>query len=129
VLSSSMANSQHIPGSIRGHQGTIIMVEHGQFEGKTDFIEVRPEKKTIGSDYKSKWGDQPFQIKVDEKPRWAHMQNFLDCVRSREKPTLDVDTAFRAQVTITMSVMAYRQGRVLYWDDQAMKVVTEPPKA
>jgi hypothetical protein len=56
------------------------------------------------------------------------MQNFLDCVRSREKPTLDVDTAFRAQVTITMSVMAYRQGRVLYWDDQAMKVVTEPPK-
>jgi predicted dehydrogenase len=129
VLSSSMANSQHIPGSIRGHQGTIIMVEHGQFEGKTDFIEVRPEKKTIGGDYKSKWGDQPFQIKVDEKPRWAHMQNFLDCVRSREKPTLDVDTAFRAQVTITMSVMAYRQGRVLYWDDQAMKVVTEPPKA
>jgi predicted dehydrogenase len=129
VLSSSMANSQHIPGSIRGHQGTIIMVEHGQFEGKTDFIEVRPEKKTIGGDYKSNWGDQPFQIKVDEKPRWAHMQNFLDCVRSREKPTLDVDTAFRAQVTITMSVMAYRQGRVLYWDDQAMKVVTEPPKA
>jgi predicted dehydrogenase len=129
VLSSSMANSQHIPGSIRGHEGTIIMVEHGQFEGKTDFIEVRPERRTIGEAYKSKWGDQPFQIKVDEKPRWAHMQNFLDCVRSREKPTLDVDTAFRAQVTITMSVMAYRQGRVLYWDDQAMKVVTEPPKA
>jgi predicted dehydrogenase len=128
VLSSSMANSQHIPGSIRGHEGTIIMVEHGQFEGKTDFIEVRPERRTISEAYKSKWGDQPFQIKVDEKPRWAHMQNFLDCVRSREKPTLDVDTAFRAQVTITMSVMAYRQGRVLYWDDQAMKVVTEPPK-
>src|SRR3984957_10191562 len=129
VLSSSMANSQHIPGSIRGHAGTIIMVEHGQFEGKTDFIEVRPERKVIDADYKSKWGDKPFQIKVDEKPRWAHMQNFLDCVRSREKPTLDVDTAMRAQVTITMSVMAYREGRVLYWDDKAMKVVPKPPKA
>src|SRR5216684_7079636 len=129
VLSSSMANSLHIPGSIRGHEGSIIMVEHGQFEGKTDYITVLPERKTMNSSYKSKWGDQPFQIKVDEKPRWAHMQNFLDCVRSREEPTLDVDTAFRAQVTITMSVMAYRQGRVLYWDDKAMKVVTEPPKA
>ena len=32
VLSSSMANSQHIPGLIRGHEGTIIMVEHGKFE-------------------------------------------------------------------------------------------------
>jgi predicted dehydrogenase len=129
VLSSSMANSQHIPGSIRGHAGTIIMVEHGQFEGKTEYITVRPERKVIDEAYKSKWGDKEFQIKVDEKPRWAHMQNFLDCVRSREKPTLDVDTAFRAQVTITMSVMAYREGRVLYWDDKAMKVTPKPPKA
>ena len=36
VLSSSMANSQHIPGLIRGTQGSIIMVElPGMFEGKT----------------------------------------------------------------------------------------------
>ena len=28
-----MANSQHIPGLIRGHEGTIIMVDHGRFEG------------------------------------------------------------------------------------------------
>ena len=27
VLSSSMANSHHIPGLIRGHEGTIIMVD------------------------------------------------------------------------------------------------------
>ena len=129
VLSSSMANSQHIPCSIRGHQGTIIMVEHGQFEGKTDFITVRPERRVIDDTYRSKWGDKEFQIQVDEKPRWAHMQNFLDCVRSREKPTLDVDTAFRAQVTISMSVMSYREGRVLYWDDKNMKVLAKPPKA
>ena len=32
VLSSSMANSHHIPGLIRGHQGTLIMVDHGMFE-------------------------------------------------------------------------------------------------
>ena len=35
VLSSSMANSQHIPGLIRGHEGTITMVPHGEFEGST----------------------------------------------------------------------------------------------
>ena len=33
VLSASMANSQHIPGLIRGHAGTIIMVGARQFEG------------------------------------------------------------------------------------------------
>ena len=56
------------------------------------------------------------------------MQNFLDCVRSREKPTLDVDTAMRAQVTISMAVMSYREGRGLYWDDKAMKAVAKAPK-
>jgi len=65
--------------------------------GQDRLHHVRPERKVIDDAYRSKWGDKEFQIKVDEKPRWAHMQNFLDCVRSREKPTLDVDTAFRAQ--------------------------------
>ena len=47
VLSSSMANSQHIPGLIRGHQGTIIMVDHGMFEAPTDHITLLPEKEVM----------------------------------------------------------------------------------
>src|SRR3954453_5855045 len=43
VLSSSMANSQHIPGLIRGHEGTLIMVDHGMFERYSPFITVKPE--------------------------------------------------------------------------------------
>ena len=60
VLSSSMANSQHIPGLIRGHKGTIIMVDHGKFEGPTDHITLMPEKRVIGKDedYKTKFGDE-----------------------------------------------------------------------
>ena len=57
------------------------------------------------------------------------MQNFLDCLRSRQKPVLDVETAFRAQVTISMSVQSYREGRVLYWDEKNLKVTTKVPKA
>jgi len=48
-------------------------------------------------------------------------QNINFSIRRREKPTVDADTAFHAQVTITMSVLAYRQGRRPLWDDQAMK--------
>ena len=43
VLSSSMANDTHIPGLIRGHEGTIIMVDHGQFERNVPFITVKPQ--------------------------------------------------------------------------------------
>ena len=44
VLSSSMANSQHIPGLIRGHGATLIMVEHGRFEGFSPYITVKRGK-------------------------------------------------------------------------------------
>jgi predicted dehydrogenase len=132
VLSSSMANSQHIPGLIRGHEGTIIMVEHGQFEGRTDYITLRPEKRVVGQDeaYKSKFGVDETKIPVDKKDAMAaHVTNFLDSMRSRQKPTLDVETAARAQVLISMSVQSYREGRILYFDEKSWKVLTKPPKA
>ena len=60
VLSSSMANSRHIPGLIRGHEGTIEMVSHGQFEGMVPYITVTPEVrqgKAIGGEkYAEKFG-------------------------------------------------------------------------
>src|SRR4030095_5627639 len=43
VLSSSMGNETHIPGLIRGHEGTIMMVPGGQFEGRVDYISVTPQ--------------------------------------------------------------------------------------
>lgn len=129
VLSSSMANGQHIPGLIRGREGSIIMVEHGRFEGYAPHITVVPEKRVIGEAYRAKFGEEAIHIPVAETPRWAHMQNFLGCVRSRQKPVLDAETGFRAQVTITMAVESYREGRVLYWDDKNLKVTSKPPKA
>jgi predicted dehydrogenase len=129
VLTSSMANSQHIPGLIRGHLGSIIMVEHGQFEGRTENIILRPERRVIDDAYKAKFGADEVKIPVDKKDAMtAHVDNFLACVRSRQKPTLDVETAARAQVLITMSVQSYREGRILYFDERAFKVVTKPPR-
>jgi predicted dehydrogenase len=129
VLSSSMANSQHIPGLIRGHEGSLVMVEHGRFEGYAPHITVIPERRVISAGYKAKFGDAPIKLPVEQTPRWAHMQNFLDCMRSREKPILDVETGMRAQTAITMAVQSYREGRVLYWDDRNRKVTSKPPKA
>ncbi len=129
VLTSSMANSQHIPGTIRGHLGTIILVEHGQFEGTAEYITLKPEKRVMTPEYEGKYGTQDQKIALDTKDAMtAHIDNFLSCVRSRQKPTLDVETAARAQVLITMSVESYRQGRVLYFDEKNFQVLPTPPK-
>jgi hypothetical protein len=55
-------------------------------------------------------------------------RDFLHGVRTRKKPVLDADTAYRAMV-IGMSVESYRTGRTLYGDAAGEKVVTEPPSA
>ncbi len=130
VLTSSMVNSQHIPGLIRGHLGTIIMVEHGQFESPTDHITIKPEGRVVDDAYIAKFGKEDRQVPIEqEDDEDLHVRNFLDCVRSRQKPRLDVETAARAQVLISMSVESYRQGRVLYFDDKSWKVSDKPPKA
>jgi len=125
VLSSSMANSRHIPGLIRGYEGTIVMVEHGMFEGKTDHITVIPERHAADA-FKQKYGAAEMQIKVEPRP--SHYENFIQCIRTREKPVLDGLTAYKAMVPIAMSVESYRSGRTLYFDEQKQKVVTKPPR-
>jgi predicted dehydrogenase len=129
VLSSSMANSQHIPGTIRGHDATLIMVEHGRFEGYATHITVKPER-TATKEYKEKFGTEEIKIPVDNKDTMTtHVTNFYDCMRSRQKPTLDVETGARAQVLISMAVQAYREGKVLYFDEKKWKAVDKAPKA
>lgn len=143
VLSSSMANSQHIPGLIRGHAGTIVMVDHGMFERPTPYITVKPElarnralarnadlQPIGGAEYAAKFGTKEFQIAVDQTDMMtAHVQNFLHCMRTREKPHLDVETGAKAVVVINLAVQSYRQGKTLYWDEKNWKASDKPVKA
>jgi predicted dehydrogenase len=134
VLSSSMANSRHIPGLIRGHEGTIEMVSHGMFESMVPYITVTPEVsrgKAIGGDkYAEKFGTKPVQIAIDQKdPMQLHVENFLDCMRTRQKPHLDVETGARAVVVINLAVESYRTGKTMYWDAKNWKGTDKPVKA
>ncbi|MEZ5355974.1 MAG: Gfo/Idh/MocA family oxidoreductase [Bryobacteraceae bacterium] len=136
VLSSSMANSQHIPGLIRGHGASLIMVEHGRFEGFAPYITLKAErdrrsKKYVVPELEDKYkGQDEIKIPVQENNTMqTHVLNFLSCMRTRQKPTLDVETGARAQVLISMAVQSVREGRVLYFDDKNWKVVPKAPRA
>jgi hypothetical protein len=134
-----MANSQHIPGLIRGHEGTIIMVDHGMFERSTEFITVKPEVRTTrengqpvrkGMFPEYKFGAEEQKVPVEQYDvMQAHVGNFLECMRTRQKPHLNVETGACAQVVITMAVESYRQGKVLYFDEKKWKVSDKPAKA
>ena len=126
VLSSSMANDTHIPGLIRGHEGTIMMVPGGQFEGRVDYITATPQR-IAKQKFKDKYGT--IEMMIETEPRQSHMENWLSCIKTRQTPVLDALTAYKAMVTIGMSVQSYREGRVLFFDEAKQKVVHEPPGA
>jgi len=124
VLSSSMANSTHIPGLIRGREGTITMVPNGQFEGRVEYITVTPERISKNK-FKDKY--QTIEMKLEVEPRENHMENFLRCVKTREKPVLDALTAYKAMVAIYMSVKSYREGKVLFFDERSQRITDQHP--
>ncbi len=123
VLSSSMANSQHIPGLIRGHEGTIMMVPEGRFEGRVDHITVTPER-IAKKKFIEKYGTEEMVIQTEK--REDHMENFLRCVKTREKNVLDALTAYKAMTTIGMAVQSYRDGKVLYFNESTQRVTDKP---
>ena len=136
VLSSSMANSQHIPGLIRGHEGTLVMVEHGMFERYSPYLTVKPETVRLPGthdrgpfpDYK--FGREEVRIPVEQSDMMMlHVGNFLQCMRTREKPHLDVETAAHAQVLISLAVDSYRDNKVKYWDAENWRSQDHPISA
>jgi hypothetical protein len=102
-----------------------MMVEHGMFEGRTDYITVTAERHAAEA-FTKKYGSAEVQIKVEPRP--SHYLNFIECMRTREKPVLDGLTAYNAMVPIAMAVESYRSGQMLYFDEHKQAVVSSPPK-
>jgi predicted dehydrogenase len=53
----------------------------------------------------------------------AHMQNFMDCIRSGKEPNCPVDLGFRVAIPCRMAVESYRQGRIMRWDPVKEEIV------
>tara|TARA_Y100000588_G_scaffold239359_1_gene253090 strand:+ start:2716 stop:4032 length:1317 start_codon:yes stop_codon:yes gene_type:complete len=59
--------------------------------------------------------------KEHRKP--SHMENFLQCVRTREKAWCNEDEAFIEAVTMLMSVESYKKRRQVRWDPRRERIV------
>jgi len=106
VLCSSMANIQGITEMIRGHEATMYFEEPG--------VVIRPENEF--KDLK-----QEIRVALNERP--SHMDNWLDCIRTRNKPHLDADTAYKVMVAIALGVESYRKEKVMRFDSEKEEVV------
>jgi len=101
-----MANAQGVPEVIRGHEATMT------FEGPG--VVVRPESPYAGA---------RGEMRVAAEPRPDHMDNFLECVRTRRRPNCDPQTGYRVMVAIALAVLAYRQGKAMSFDPEKEELV------
>ncbi len=54
-----------------------------------------------------------------------HVRNFIDCVRSREKPAADVEVGHRASNVAHLGNIAYRTGHKIRWDAAKEEIVAD----
>jgi predicted dehydrogenase len=52
-----------------------------------------------------------------------HMENWLDCMRSRKQPNATVHDGYAHSVACIMAARAYREGKKLYWDEASETIV------
>ncbi|MFN8009087.1 MAG: Gfo/Idh/MocA family oxidoreductase [Terriglobia bacterium] len=55
-----------------------------------------------------------------------HVENFLECVRSRKKPNSDIETTHRSTSACIMANLSYQLGRKLQWDRDQEQFVNDP---
>jgi len=63
----------------------------------------------------------------DGKTHINHVENFIECVKTREKPACDVETARRAALFTHLGNIAYRTGKKLYYDEEKNEFPYNPP--
>ena len=60
-------------------------------------------------------------VQVFKSP--GHHQNFLDCIKTREKPNMDIAAGHKVAAMCILANIAYRLGRPLEWDPVREEIV------
>ena len=104
VLVCTLANSYMTEPAIRGDEGTITL-QNPVWEVGFDTVTVHRKNA------------QPAVIQ-GEKPNstLAHWKNFLQCVRTREKPVSDVEFGYHVQAALCMGMQSFLQKKVARFD-------------
>jgi len=55
-----------------------------------------------------------------------HVANFIDCMKTRNKPNCDVETGAHIARFSSMGNIAYRLGRRLNWDNEKQEFINDP---
>jgi len=112
-------------------------------------IQVGPYDQLFGLEYKgthgtlvidrSKWRvfpewdndkddwqiEAPEEYKTDNLSHRMHVQNFIECVKTREKPAADIEIGRRVCIYAHLGNIAYRTGKKVVYDEAKEMIINE----
>jgi hypothetical protein len=56
-------------------------------------------------------------------PTPQHWKNFIQCVRTRQKPVSDAGMFLKVQAALNMSMLSYLRGKVAHYDVAVRKII------
>jgi predicted dehydrogenase len=107
-----------------------LEINRNKFTSNPKDIAIELLKKVDAVEEEKKWSDQTALWQA----QW-HLQNWLDCIKSREKPVADVEIGHRSISVCHLANITRRLGRRLKWDpakeqfigdDEANQLVSRP---
>lgn len=123
TLTYSMRKGNGLP--LNGHDyGILFCGTDGSLLLDRSGFEIIPDKIILPYGIKMAQGDRPLR-KIELEGRKVkgvdgqgpHIRNFLDCLKSRERPTSDIEIAHRSTNTCHLGNIAFKLGRKLIWDN------------
>ena len=125
-LACSVGSGTGAPLVVHGSEGTLFIGQNSESLTNTT-MDLIPDQE-YREEFKKKTGSEMLKVEVQPVARGAHphMDNFLDCVRSRQEPNLPARLGYQAMAAIAMGVQAYRESAVLFFDRRREKVASKP---
>ncbi len=128
------AARDHLLAEFRGTKGTMYVTFNGweivPESTSTDFAPPGdPLHRDAGRRYRESFRPaiEPRSNTGPASPQ-AHIRNFLDCIKSREKTNCDVETAHRSTTAANIGLIALKTGKHLTWDAES-EVFPDDPAA
>jgi len=107
---------------MRYANGVLIRLEPGESAAGATFIgpegKIRIGNNTVDSNPEELVAHAAKDLKVRLPAIDNHMQNWFDCIKSRERPICDVEIGHRSAILCHLGNIARWAGRRLKWDPQ-----------
>lgn len=112
VIVCTLANDYVTEPAIHGDDGTLTLQNPGEWNVGFDSVTLVPRK-----------GERRVfpAGKTDATP--AHWKNFLQCVRTRQKPVSDVEFGLHVQAALNMALLAWLNKKVARFDSDKQTIV------